>query len=90
MLKRVVTAGAAGLTVGVIAPSKAEAAVTVTDAVINFARGIGGGVDRLTIRAELEGILAGEFEEYFEIQISVSDHRTGSIHSWSGPPTSVR
>jgi len=86
MLRLVGTAGAAGLTVGVVAPPTAEAALTVTDAVIDF----GHNTDVLRLRAELEGPVASGNVGDFMIRVEVFDNRTGEVHSWFGSPTVVR
>ena len=71
LLKLAGAASAAGLTVGVIDPPKAEASLTIVDAVIDF----GHNVDRVMIKALLNGVPPGNDTLNFTVRVIVTDVR---------------
>ena len=91
LLKLAGAASAAGLTVGVIDPPKAEAAtLVVVDAVIDF----GHRVNRVMIKAVFDGIPASTSTADFLVRVIVTDVRDPSnpvIHdSGDNPVDAVR
>ena len=90
LLKLAGAASAAGLTVGVIDPPKAEAAtLVVVDAVIDF----GHRVNRVMIKAVFDGIPASTSTADFLVQVTLTDLREPGappIYSGANPPDAVR
>ena len=86
-LLKVAGSGGAGLALVGMTPQPAAAAISDVQAVVDFTNTT---LDRLTIRAQLDGITKTTDPADLLITVAVKNVKTLEEESWVGNPTSLR